>query len=70
MAAATLACVLPWKALRPVIISCRSAPKAKMSLRASTSPPSSTSGAMYWNVPITVPVAVKGLAAVAAIVIV
>ena len=50
-----LAWLFPSKAFFPVAISKRTAPRAKMSLRASASPPSSCSGAMYWNVPRIVP---------------
>lgn len=46
MAAMRLARLPPSKARRPVTISCSSAPKAKRSARASTSFPSSCSGAM------------------------
>ena len=47
----------PSKALRPVSISYSTAPKAKMSVRASASLPSSCSGAMYCSVPRIVPCA-------------
>lgn len=43
------------KTFRPVAISCSTAPKAKMSVRASASFPSSCSGAMYGTVPRTTP---------------
>ncbi len=58
--------VLPSKALRPVTISYRIAPNAKMSARASASAPSSCSGAMYWNVPTMAPSAVTAPDAAAA----
>ncbi len=52
--------LVPEKAFLPVAISYSRAPKAKRSLRASASLPSSCSGAMYWNVPRTVPRSVSG----------
>ena len=55
IAAMTLAWVLPSKARRPVSISKSTPPSAKMSVRASTSPASSCSGAMYGAVPSIVP---------------
>ena len=60
-----LAWLFPLKARSPVAISWSSAPKAKMSARASGSLPSSCSGAMYWNVPMRLPSAAKGLSPVA-----
>jgi hypothetical protein len=60
MAAIRLVLELPWNARFPVAISYRSAPSAKMSVRASASAPSSCSGAIYWKVPRIVPCAVKG----------
>src|ERR1700686_1840055 len=57
---ATLSGLLPSKACLPVIISYSTAPTEKRSDRASASRPFSCSGAMYWNVPTTVPCAVKG----------
>src|ERR1700687_1387217 len=60
IAEATLSGLLPSKARLPVIISYSTAPSEKRSERASASRPSSCSGAMYWNVPTTVPCAVKG----------
>ena len=65
MAAMRLVRVFPSKARRPVVISYRSAPNAKMSVRASASSPSSCSGAMYWKVPRIVPSCVSGLCSVA-----
>ena len=44
-----------------------SAPRAKISVRASASAPSSCSGAMYWIVPTTVPSAVSGFASVSSV---
>ena len=68
MAATMLAWLLPSNAFLPVAISYTTAPKAKMSVRASASLPSSCSGAMYCNVPAIVPSAVTGcIVAVAAI---
>ena len=52
--------LVPEKAFLPVAISYSRAPNEKMSLRASASLPSSCSGAMYWNVPRTVPRSVSG----------
>ena len=60
MAATMLAWLLPVKARRPEAISYNTAPRAKMSDRASASLPSNCSGAMYWNVPSTMPCAVSG----------
>src|SRR6516162_7560211 len=60
MAAMVDAVVLPSNARRPVQASYKTAPRAKMSERASASLPSSCSGDMYWNVPTTVPRWVKG----------
>jgi hypothetical protein len=60
--AMTLACVFPSNGRRPVAISYRTVPKAKMSARASASAPSICSGAMYWKVPTMVPCAVSGCA--------
>ena len=60
IAAITLAWLFPSNARLPVAISKRVAPNAKMSLRASASSPSSTSGAMYWKVPTIVPSVVSG----------
>ena len=54
------ACERPSKARRLVSISYTIAPNAKMSLRASTSWPSTCSGAMYWSVPAMVPSSVSG----------
>src|SRR5579863_2244015 len=59
-AAITLAVFLPSNARLPVAISYNTAPSAKISLRVSASLPSTCSGAMYWNVPSTVPRAVSG----------
>ena len=65
MAAIRLARLLPPKAGWPVAISCINSPRAKMSVRASASLPSSCSGAMYWNVPTIMPSTVSlALAAV------
>src|SRR5579859_6098368 len=61
-AAITLAVFLPSNARLPVAISYNTAPSAKISLRVSASLPSTCSGAMYWNVPSTVPRAVSGSA--------
>ena len=47
--------VFPANARRPVTISYRTAPKLKMSLRASTFPPVACSGDMYPAVPVTTP---------------
>ena len=47
IAAMVYAVVLPSNARLPVTISYNTAPRAKMSLRASASPPSNCSGAMY-----------------------
>jgi hypothetical protein len=55
-----LAWLLPVKARRPEAISYNTAPRAKMSERASASFPSTCSGDMYWNVPTTMPRAVSG----------
>ena len=63
IAATMLACVFPENAGFPVAISYSTAPKAKMSERASASFPSSCSGDMYWNVPTIMPRAVRGGAA-------
>ena len=60
MAATMLAWLLPVKARLPEAISYNTAPKEKMSERASASLPSNCSGDMYWNVPSTVPCAVNG----------
>jgi hypothetical protein len=49
----------PENAFFPVAISYRTQPKAKMSVRASASLPSSCSGAMYWKVPRMVPFSVR-----------
>src|SRR5262245_413168 len=59
IAASRVAWDFPSNARRPVSISCRSAPNAKMSVRASASKPSICSGAMYWNVPRIAPCAVR-----------
>ena len=59
-----LAWLLPVNAFFPVDISYNTEPKAKMSVRASTSFPSSCSGGMYWHVPIIVPSAVRLLRSV------
>ena len=67
MAAIRLAWLLPVKALLPVAISYSSAPRAKMSVRASASLPSNCSGAMYWNVPRRVPSVVRGFAFVSSV---
>jgi hypothetical protein len=56
-----LAWLLPSKAFLPVAISYATTPKAKMSVRASTSFPSTCSGAMYCSVPRIVPCAVTAL---------
>ena len=55
-----LALLLPRNAFWPVAISYSTAPKAKMSVRASTSSPSNCSGAMYCRVPTSVPSSVSG----------
>ncbi len=60
--AATDTSVLPSNARLPPIISYNTAPRLKMSLRASASLPSTCSGAMYWNVPTIVPCWVSGVA--------
>ena len=54
------ACEDPSNARRPVNISYTTAPKAKMSLRASASRPSSCSGDMYCGVPGIAPASVIG----------
>ena len=54
------ACERPSKARRLVSISYTIAPNAKMSLRTSTSWPSTCSGAMYCSVPAIVPSSVSG----------
>ena len=59
-----LAWLLPSNAFLPVTISYTSAPKAKRSVRASASLPSSCSGAMYCIVPRIVPGTVSGLSCV------
>jgi hypothetical protein len=64
IAAMRLVRLSPLKARWPVAISYRSAPSAKMSVRASASAPSSCSGAMYWKVPRIVPSVVSGRASV------
>ena len=56
--------LLPSNACFPVAISYSTQPSAHRSLRASTSTPSSCSGAMYWNVPMIAPSAVSGAATV------
>ncbi len=64
MAEITLAWVSPSNALLLVAISYTTAPKAKISVRASTSLPSNCSGAIYCIVPMMVPFAVSGSLAV------
>ena len=59
VACRTSTMVRPLKAGRPASISKRIAPAAKRSLRASTLPPVTCSGAMYRGVPITMPVRVS-----------
>ena len=59
IAAITLAWLRPSKAFSPVAISCSTAPKAKMSVRASVCRPSTCSGAMYCSVPTMVPCVVR-----------
>jgi hypothetical protein len=63
MAATMLAWLFPVNARFPVAISYSTAPRAKMSERASASFPSTCSGDMYWNVPTTMPCAVRGCCA-------
>src|SRR5215471_5480237 len=60
MAEATLSWLFPSKARWPVSISYKTAPSEKMSLRPSTSLPSTCSGDMYWKVMTTVPSCVIG----------
>ena len=57
--------LLPSNARLPVIISCSTAPNAKISVRASASSPSNCSGAMYCNVPISNPGTVNGVVGIA-----
>ncbi len=64
MAEITLALVSPGNARRPVSSSYSTQPNEKMSARASTSFPSSCSGAMYGTVPSTAPGVVAGSSAV------
>ena len=56
--------VMRSKAWRPEIISYNTAPKLKMSDRASASRPASCSGDMSWTVPRTMPAAVSGSCAI------
>ena len=66
IAAMRLVLVFPSNARCPVAISYSTAPREKMSVRASACSPSSCSGAMYWNVPTMEPSCVSGLCCVAA----
>ena len=66
IAEATLSWLFPSKARLPVRVSYSTAPSEKMSLRPSSSLPSTCSGDMYWNVPTIVPCSVTGESCVTA----
>jgi len=61
IAAKTLMRLFPVKAGLPVIISYSTQPRLNTSLRLSADVPSSTSGAMYWKVPMIEPSDVIGV---------
>ena len=62
----TLAASSPSNARFPISISYSTAPKAKMSVRASAGLPCNCSGAMYWSVPVMAPSAGIDMVAVSA----